>query len=467
MGTFVAIEGARDDFKRLIYDAVVSTGYPSCVITLKTLRRIVPKDDPAKSIIYKIEDLVSRLIDKREAVVILDEFDVWEHLKNTKGRQEENQLESSDGQHRHPYTKGELKGTLKIKLWENHKSKLVSEKNVYEKIEKTKLSWVYGLLYLFKHSLASKLSHDGCKLIFIGLYAHSAHSKAFYGDIFDNTLKPSEFIKQSEHLFIKNLGLPEDTKEKSEDKVDIIQALELIDAVTANHSIKRIESNDLYLNQSKTLERNNILHVPFEVKCRGICLSNITLICGKKQSGKTTLLNAIIKAWVQGDPITIINRVDHQAGSTPNCKHRYIYAEINSNCDALRCDNVDDVMLNEARGKPNGLVNNRMLYKLEYYDIFSQYVGCGESYIRHTFQKAKSNQPALIVLDQLELLFGNANDCREDWSGLETIARTLINELNEIDEQIAFVGATSGHMMPQDLPNVLTNVSGTTVVMMR
>ncbi|GFE54564.1 spermatogenesis-associated protein, putative [Babesia ovis] len=437
MGTFVAIEGAKGN---------------------------ICAGDAAKFLVDAVEELVAQLIDKKVAILILDDFDIWAPIKRIEPSLEQEKVDNFEGHSKSLRSKEPVHQPTHRTLWEKFKTSVVAHKGVDDKVTKIKLSWVYQVLYLFRHSLGNRLDDDGLRLICIALYGNPGATQSFFDDIFEATYKQGEFYQK-----VDQLNLPFVIPQSGTDigyNGDNIEAIgRYIDTTLLDNLNRTVRVNPLYRSATAVVVNNDVLHVPFDVKCGHITLPKITVICGEKQSGKTTLLNAISKAWIQGEAVCIANTL-----KSHHCKTHLSGPDIDNTAEGRTYGQpFDEYNTGDKIKKPEfGIYKdsrNRSLYKLEYYNIFSQYVGCGESYIRHTFHKARNNKPALIILDQLELLFGDTSHCVEDWYGLETISRTLINELDALDDGVAFIAATGGSLMPGDLPRVITNLNNTTVVL--
>ncbi|GBE61689.1 ATPase AAA [Babesia ovata] len=349
---------------------------------------------------------------------------------------------------------------------------VVAERGTDEKIAKTKLSWVYRVLYLLKYSLSCRLLNDRRRLVCIAIYANPTATKSFFGDLFYHTYEEWEFIKDLGHLQL-GFAISQPTAEETDDCSNVVGAGQHTGITGRGISNVRLRGSPLHRNNNGVTVKHDALRrdIPFNVSCGQIMLSKITIICGEQGSGKTTLLNAIFRAWVQGEPIQLRDTANYEPGAPkskyaagqkpkdemcPDAEGSYVYSEDTLN--RTKDQQLDKRSLGEVR---------RSAYKLEYYNIVSQYVGCGESYLRSTFQKARNNRPALVVIDQVELLFQYSDPDNEDRQSFSTLARTLINELHALDEGVAFVAATSGNVTPQQLPTALKTLTHSSIVLKR
>ncbi|CDR95089.1 hypothetical protein, conserved [Babesia bigemina] len=473
MDGFIALESAEDLLIQKLHRAAVAAGQPCTLISLKTLRKLPPEADAAKFVLKLVADLVEQLAEKTQAVLLLDEFDVWGPIKRIKAAEEEG--DSSDFYSANKLPQG---GASSQNGHSNDASTgswghdVVHERGVDEKIAKTKLSWVYRVLYLLKHSLSCRLLNDGRRLVCIAIYAHPTATKSFFGDIFHHTYEGVKFIRELGYLKL-GLAISLPTEEETDECSKVIETGQHTDdtgdcVLNAHLRVKPISHNKNGVTvNTDALQRD----IPFNVSCGQIVLSRITLICGEQASGKTTLLNAIFRAWVQGEAIGFSDTANCEPGATEikyaagNQWKDYIYPDAEGSYVQSK-DALDRNSEQKLDKKRSGEVI-RSAYKLEYYNIVSQYVGCGESYLRSTFQRARNNRPALVVIDQVELLFQNSDPDNEDRQGFSTLARTLINELHALDGGVAFVAATSGNVAPEQLPSALKTLPHNCIVLQR
>ncbi|AFZ81189.1 hypothetical protein BEWA_005970 [Theileria equi strain WA] len=357
------------------------------VVRLKSFRSVSSSGNPASFVYNILSKHSERAKDCKRSVVVFHYFDLWATSTTL-------QEEYSNTGHSGP------------SKYEEYLKQIRVAENTTEKLSKCESNWTYKLLYWIRYSLIfllnEKFSHE---LVCICIYGNSS-TKGFFGDIFTESYDLHEFTKST---IFNDLGLDESLFKRrlSVEKCQISKQIEReFDALT----------NDLFQDISNVDETSyggifnaSNLNIPFNVDCTSLNLSEVTLICGEEGSGKSTLLKAISKAWYN----QIAKSTAKQNFQLSNIKRGHIF-------------------------------------NLEYYELVSHLVGCGEAYIRDVFANARYNKPSLVLLDGIELIFEN-EQLEENRAIPSTVSKTLLNELSNIEEGVKFVSCTSGNVLISDL----------------
>lgn len=477
MGTFIALEGAEDSFKDDLLKSAAAAGQLCAFISLRTLRKLPPEVNTGQYILSKVAELIGKLSNGRTALLVLDNFDVWAPVKPIKDSLEgDDRAECSSFASESVVQREATRGNDQISTspWRELEGSIATEKGIEEKFAKTKLSWIYRLLYFLRYSMAYRLEDDGCRLFCLGFYANANSTRPFFSDIFHHTYERLDVL-QNEQFLELGLELPKRVVSEQEGSKTLTDINRYLDTAYSKEKSCTVQINPLYQEIKVAATYDTLqLQIPFDVECSKITLSMVTLICGEQGSGKSTLLNAIIKAWSQGSQTYIVSSSNfeyreevipsHATSGQTEGNNTQVGALVKGSMEG-QCTTVGDI----HNLKTEEVRRKRSVYKLEFYNILSQYVGCGESFIRRTFQKARNNKPALVAIDDVELLFQEDRPHSEQRQGFDTLARTLTNELHTLDEEegVIFVASTSGHVTPKQLPTPLTSIPNTTIFLRR
>lgn len=279
---------------------------------------------------------------------------------------------------------------------------------------KCESNWTYKLLYWIRHSLLfllhEQFSHE---LVCICIYGNP-YTKGFFGDILTSSCNLHKFIRKFNYLGFDEVLL--EKKLLADRCPGYKQIQDEFDTFTGDLFDDISNVNETSHSEISHISR---ISIPFDVECTNLNLSQVTLICGTERSGKSTLLKAIVKAWYQQ-----VTRSDPKSKCSLTLKQAHVFS-------------------------------------LEYYELVSHLVGCGEAYIRNVFANARYNKPSLVILDDIELIFEN-EQVEENRAVPSTISKTLLNELSNLEQGIQFVSCTSGNILvnnlSKDFQSVVTNV---------
>lgn len=291
--------------------------------------------------------------------------------------------------------------------------------DIQQQYEKTRKNWICKLLYYIKYCLLYRtreyLNHN---LFCIGIYGNPTCTLGYYVDLFTGVVDIEEF-KQSYAFFISGID-PNDINCTSNEQrfKNLARISEQLDNLTSNEIPRTIDSPYSYFSLRGNFINDIQVNIPFNVSYRSLNLARITLICGTEGSGKSTLLKALAKAW------------QHQ---------KLQYMQVPN--DASR------------RIKPP------TVFKLDSFNVTSQYVGCGEAYIRNVFNNAKNTRPSLVYMDGIELLLSNtAYDEDDDHFITSTLSSTLLTELFNMQQDTTFIASTSGSTQACELSPSFMNL---------
>ncbi|KAK2198293.1 bifunctional P-loop containing nucleoside triphosphate hydrolase/ATPase [Babesia duncani] len=412
MGYLIGLNVQSGNSNFDLYNVLRKGGVTYLKIDLKYLRKALNSyiGNPGLFVYNTILDYLRKYQDCQKSIVILDKFDLWSVPNDFREFNNTNPSSVCND----PYI---LELIDKIKF-------IPGTDNKYNKGE---VCWTYKLLYLIRYSIIYRIKeeydHD---LTIFGVYGKYECTSGFYGDVFHDNVDLVGFLKSD---IFKSFGIDANVLSKtySSRRHDYLNHLSreldlCLKGSTITSVTKPYDFNALKGSHFDT----SLADIPFNVSYESIGWNKITLICGNERSGKTSLLHGLVKCW-----------------------RDYHLKQI-----CIACNNNQTVIYPQV-------------LKLDYCCIFSQFVGSGETYIRNIFLQAKGCTPALIYIDDFEILLkgSNVTDDTDASQYSMTLLKTLINELSNLKNGIYFIGCMSGHTLPYDLPIEFLNLVSKIIVL--